>query len=123
MITIAGLQFPKFWRKGGAPKSPTYARKAGPTDIDRCAAEIAAVWRDHQTRVLPHYMKLCSLDQQIEKFSPGAFQIIHNYRSLGEVSGDHLWMIYFKGLLVSETHPAKEMKASIRMVAYRHLAR
>jgi hypothetical protein len=123
MITIAGLQFAKFWRKRNTPKSSTHARKSGETDIERCATEIAAVWRDHQTRVLPAYMKTTSLDEQIEQFSPGAFQIIHNYPSLREVAGDHLWMIYFKGLLLSGTHPAKEMEASIRIVAHRHLDR
>lgn len=69
-------------------------------------------------------MKNASLDQQIEQFSPGAFQVIKKYRSLSAAASyDHLWMIYFKGLLLSETHPAEEMEVSIRKVADRRLAK
>ncbi len=123
MISLADFPPRKFWRKRVEPISPTQGRRSGETEIERCAAEIAEIWRDHHVRVLPAYMIAVSLDQRIEQFSAGAFQIIRKYPSLREAAGPHLWMIYFKGLLLSGTHPAKSMTAIIKIVADRHLVR
>ena len=120
-IMRVDFQLREFWQKRAESSSPPPNQTPGRTEIDRCAAEIAGVWRDHHVRVLPAYMRAASLDRQIEQFSAGAFQIIRKYPQLREAAEPHLWMIYFKGLLLSGTHPASEMKTSVRIVADRHL--
>jgi hypothetical protein len=121
MTAIAQLL--RRWRWGALAGSPPPAGASHQTEIAQCSAEIAALWRDHHVRVLPAHMRIVSLDRQIEQFSTGAFQIVRKYPSLREATDGQLWLIYFKGLLISETHAAKVMKDSIRMVADRHLAR
>lgn len=57
------------------------------------------------------------LHQQIKDFSPVAFDVIvSRFPALKDAKEEHLWLIYFKGLLTAGTHPREEMTKAIQTV-------
>jgi hypothetical protein len=51
-----------------------------------------------------------SLEQQIVRFSSAVFDAIGtSYPMLRNAGQERLWLIYFKGLLIANTHPHEEM--------------
>jgi len=57
------------------------------------------------------------LHQQIKNFSPVAFDVIvSRFPALKNAKQEHLWLVYFKGLLTAGTHPREEMTKAIQTV-------
>jgi hypothetical protein len=64
------------------------------------------------------------LHQQIRNFSPAAFDVIvSRFPALKNAKQEHLWLIYFKGLLTAGTHPREEMTRAIQAVGAEELIR
>lgn len=88
------------------------------SSIQASVTEIAVMWILHwaQTRQAPAE----PLDQQIANFSPRAFDVITTrFSILKRARREHLWMIYFKGLLAAGTHPHDDMIKAIKTVGTR----
>ena len=114
----------------GTPSRPenrsTAASEHTPAPADELASsiqasvtEIAVMWILHwsQTRRAPAE----SLEQRITNFSSRAFDAITaRFAILRRAREDHLWMIYFKGLLTAGTHPRNEMIRAIKAVSARN---
>src|SRR5882672_2705040 len=61
-----------------------------------------------------------SLEQQIIQFSSAVFDAIEtSYPMLRNAGQEHLWLIYFKGLLNANTHPHEQMVPALRNIASR----
>jgi hypothetical protein len=61
-----------------------------------------------------------SLEQQIVQFSSAVFDAIGtSYPMLRNAGQERLWLIYFKGLLIANTHPHEEMVQALRNIASR----
>ena len=59
-----------------------------------------------------------SLEQQIVQFSSAVFDAIGtSYPMLRNAGQERLWLIYFKGLLIANTHPHEEMVQALRNIA------
>ncbi|MEH2510541.1 hypothetical protein V1291_001895 [Nitrobacteraceae bacterium AZCC 1564] len=79
-------------------------------------SEIAVIWMLHRWS-LTQKMQSEPLHQQIRDFSPAAFDvIISRFPALKSAKQEHLWLIYFKGLLTAGTHPRQEMTKAIQTV-------
>jgi len=62
----------------------------------------------------------CSLEQQIVEFSSAVFDAIGTSHPMLQNAGqERLWLIYFKGLLIANTHPHEEMVPALRNIASR----
>ena len=86
------------------------------TSIQASVSEIAVIWMLHRWS-LTHEMQSEPLHQQIKNFSPAAFNvIISRFPMLKSAKQEHLWLIYFKGLLTAGTHPRDEMTKAIQTV-------
>ncbi|WP_424627935.1 hypothetical protein [Bradyrhizobium sp. SYSU BS000235] len=84
--------------------------------IQASVSEIAVVWMLHRWS-LTQKMQSEPLHQQIRDFSPAAFNvIISRFPALKSAKQEHLWLIYFKGLLTAGTHPREEMTKAIQTV-------
>lgn len=103
----------------GPPSSKSTS--GGPEDqltqsIEVGASEIALMWMLHQW-ALPDGMRSEPLDLQIMNFSSTAFAAIGaRFPMLQHAEQEHLWLIYFKGLLVAGTHPQEQMVQAINTV-------
>lgn len=88
------------------------------SSIQASVTEIAVMWILHwaqtrQTSAEP-------LEQQIANFSSRAFDVITTrFSILKRARREHLWMIYFKGLLAAGTHPHDDMIKAIKTVGTR----
>jgi len=61
-----------------------------------------------------------SLEQQIVRFSSAVFDAIGtSYPLLRNAGRERLWLIYFKGLLIANTHSHEEMLPALRNIASR----
>ena len=61
-----------------------------------------------------------SLEQQIVRFSSAVFDAIETSCPMLRNAGrERLWLIYFKGLLIANTHPPEEMVPALRNIAAR----
>lgn len=86
-------------------------------------SEIAVIWMLHRWS-LTQQMQGEPLDQQIRNFSPVAFDVIvSRFPALKNAKQEHLWLIYFKGLLTAGTHPREEMTKAIQTVGAQELIR
>lgn len=84
--------------------------------IEVGASEIALMWMLHQW-ALPDGMRGEPLDLQIMNFSSTAFAAIGaRFPMLQHAEQEHLWLIYFKGLLAAGTHPQEQMVQAINTV-------
>lgn len=87
--------------------------------IQSSVAEIAVMWMLH------HWSRAGErrpdpLDVQIENFSTaGLAAIAAHGPPLRHAKREHLWMIYFKGLLAAQTHPQEQMIKAIKAVGER----
>jgi hypothetical protein len=104
----------------GGPQSSKSA-SGSPEDqlaqsIEVGASEIALMWMLHQW-ALPDGMRSEPLDLQMMNFSSTAFAAIGaRFPMLQHAEQEHLWLIYFKGLLAAGTHPQEEMVQAINTV-------
>jgi hypothetical protein len=58
-----------------------------------------------------------SLEQQIVEFRSTVFEaLLAGYPVLRDAGNEHLWFIYFKGLLNANTHPREEMVSALRNI-------
>jgi hypothetical protein len=88
--------------------------------IEVGASEIALMWMLHQW-ALPDGMRSEPLDLQIMNFSSTAFAAIGaRFPMLQHAEQEHLWLIYFKGLLSAATHPQEQMVEAINTVRKLH---
>jgi hypothetical protein len=84
--------------------------------IEDGASEVALMWMLHQW-ALPDGVRSEPLDQQIVNFSPTAFAAMGaRFPMLQHAEQEHLWLIYFKGLLAAGTHPQEQMVEAINTV-------
>lgn len=89
------------------------------TSIQASVAEIAVMWVLHSWS-RAREQRAENLDQQIKNFSAAALAAIAaHYPMLANAEQKHLWMIYFKGLLASNTHPREQMIQAIKTVGER----
>jgi hypothetical protein len=89
------------------------------TSIQASVSEIAVVWMLHKWS-LTREMQSEPLHQQIRDFSPVAFDVIvSRFPMLKSAKQEHLWLIYFKGLLTAGTHSREEMTKAIQTVGAR----
>lgn len=86
------------------------------SSIQASVSEIAVIWMLHKWS-LTQKMQSEPLHQQIKNFSPVAFDVIvSRFPALKNAKEEHLWLIYFKGLLTAGTHPREEMTKAIQTV-------
>ena len=92
------------------------ARQSGSSllkdQLDLSITEIAVVWILHYG-MLP-YSPLRSLTRDIVDFYPAALSTILRVEALRNAKQSELRLIYFKGLIVSLTHPRSEMVEAVR---------
>jgi hypothetical protein len=87
--------------------------------IQASVSEIAVIWMLHKWSLTPEIQSE-PLHQQIRNFSPVAFDVIvSRFPTLKSAKQEHLWLIYFKGLLTAGTHPREEMTRAIQTVGAR----
>jgi hypothetical protein len=103
------------WRKVSVPLS-SFASASPPSAsfIDTSVLEVALTWILHQ-RVLSTIRCHHSLDRQIVDFSRSVFDAIGS-AGRHDIKSEHLWMIYFTGLLFAKTHPREAMVAAINTI-------
>lgn len=82
-------------------------------------SEVALMWILHQ-HALSVGRRRGVLYQQISDFSITVFKTI--LRDSPGTKHEHLWMIYFKGLIVSNTHPRDVMVEAIHRVQAQNFA-
>lgn len=84
--------------------------------IQDSAAEIAIIWILHRS-ALTQKQRDEPLDQQIRNFSATAFDaIVARFPALRGARNEHLWLIYFKGLLASATPTRGQMLEAIKTI-------
>lgn len=94
---------------GQAPQ----ARRGGPTyQLDLSITEIAVMWILHYWTVPRRPLR--SLTQDIVEFYPVALDAILRADAMRGARQSDLRLIYFKGLIVAQTHPKPEMIDAIR---------
>ena len=84
---------------------------SGLEHLDLTLTEIAVIWMLHH-RARP--MAQASLTRQIVEFYPVAMNAISGADGLRGAKQVHLRLIYFKGLIVAQTHPMPQMVDAIR---------
>ncbi len=105
------------------PSPPEYSPDELASSIQASVSEIAVIWMLHKWS-LTQKMQSEPLHQQIRNFSPAAFDvIISRFPALKSAKQEHLWLIYFKGLLTAGTHPREEMTKAIQAVGAQELIR
>lgn len=98
------------------PSLPSPSPDELAASIQASVSEIAVVWMLHRWS-LTQKMQSEPLHQQIRNFSPAAFDVIvSRFPALKNAKQEHLWLIYFKGLLTAGTHPREEMTKAIQTV-------
>ena len=87
--------------------------------IDGSIAQASVMWLLHRgLEVVQDQGE--SLEQQIVQFSSAVFDAIGtSYPMLRNAGQEHLWLIYFKGLLIANTHPHEKMVQALRNIASR----
>lgn len=86
------------------------------SSIQAGVSEIAVIWMLHRWS-LTQKAQSEPLHQQIKDFSSVAFDaIVSRFPALKDAKEEHLWLIYFKGLLTAGTHPREEMTKAIQTV-------
>lgn len=87
--------------------------------IEMNVSQVALMWILHQ-RALSTRKPNEPLHQQISEFSAPVFKAILS--DSPSIKREHLWMIYFKGLIVSNTHPRETMVQAIHLVQAQNVA-
>jgi hypothetical protein len=83
--------------------------------IQASVTEIAVMWILHWSQIRQGPAQ--PLDQQIANFGSRAFDAITTrFPALRRARREHLWMIYFKGLLAAGTHPQDDMIKAIKAI-------
>jgi hypothetical protein len=82
--------------------------------IEGSIAQVSVMWTLHHG-----FLKRGEpLEKQIVQFSSAVFDAIGaNYPILRNARRERFWFIYFKGLLIANTHPREEMVLALRKVA------
>jgi len=80
--------------------------------LNLSVTEIAIMWLLHQRTLLPRSQQL--LASAIVEFYPVALSAISRAGSLRDAKQSDLRLIYFKGLIVAQTHPRSQMIDAIR---------
>lgn len=102
--------------EASSPSALTHSPDELASSIQASVSEIAVIWMLHRWS-LTQKMQDKPLHQQIRDFSPAAFNvIISRFPALKNAKQEHLWLIYFKGLLTAGTHPRDEMTKAIQTV-------
>jgi hypothetical protein len=107
----------------GGELSPDVASRTSADDLNRSIeggiAQVSVMWLLHRgLEVVQDRGE--SLEQQIVQFSSAVFAAIEtSYPMLRNAGQEHLWLIYFKGLLTANTHPREEMVPALRNIASR----
>lgn len=119
-VTLTKLETRRQPSKPEMETPPAILRANSPDElaasIQASVSEIAIIWMLHKWS-LTREMQGEPLDQQIRNFSPAAFDVIvSRFPSLKSAKQEHLWLIYFKGLLTAGTHPREEMAKAIQTV-------
>ena len=86
-------------------------------EIEGSIAQASVMWLLH--RRSDRVQDRCdSLERQIVQFSSAVFDAIGaRYPMLRNEGRERLWFIYFKGLLIANTHPREEMVQAFRGIA------
>ena len=103
--------------------SPGVASRTSDDDLNRSIegsiAQVSVMWLLHRGLDVVHDHGE-SLEQQIIQFSSAVFDAIEtSYPTLRNAGREHLWFIYFKGLLTANTHPYEQMVPALRNIASR----
>lgn len=102
--------------KTSSPSPLTHSPDELASSIQASVSEVAVIWMLHKWS-LTQKMQGEPLHQQIRNFSPAAFEVIvSRFPALKSAKQEHLWLIYFKGLLTAGTHPREEMTKAIQTV-------
>lgn len=80
--------------------------------LNLSVTEVAVMWILHQRTLSP--MSAHSLARTIVEFYPVALNTISRAESLSDAMPADLRLIYFKGLIVAQTHPRWQMVNAIR---------
>jgi hypothetical protein len=103
--------------------SPGVASRTADNDlnssIEGSIAQVSVMWLLHRgLDVVQDHGE--SLEQKIVEFSSAVFDAIEtSYPTLRNAGREHLWFIYFKGLLNANTHPHAQMVPALRNIASR----
>lgn len=90
-----------------------------PSPIETNVSEVSLMWVLHQ-RALSEAKQDKPLHQLIAEFSGTVFRTILS--GSPSIKHEHLWMIYFKGLIVSNTHAREMMVQAIHQVQAQNAA-
>ena len=86
-------------------------------EIEGSIAQVSVMWLLHRRSDLVQG-GYDSLERQIVQFSSAVFNSIGaRYPMLRNEARERLWFIYFKGLLIANTHPREEMVQAFRRIA------
>ena len=107
----------------GGELPPDVASRTADNDlnssIEGSIAQVSVMWLLHRGLDVVHDHGE-SLEQQIIQFSSAVFDAIEtSYPTLRNAGREHLWFIYFKGLLNANTHPHAQMVPALRNIASR----
>lgn len=80
--------------------------------LNLSVTEVAVMWMLHKRTLSP--MSAHSLARTIVEFYPVALNAISRAESLSDAMPSDLRLIYFKGLIVAQTHPRWQMVNAIR---------
>jgi hypothetical protein len=108
---------------GGEMSPDVLASRTSDDDLNRSIeggiAQASVMW------LLHHGLEVAqdrgeSLEQKIVRFSSAVFDAIETSCPMLRNAGrERLWLIYFKGLLIANTHPPEEMVPALRNIAAR----
>ena len=105
----------------GGELSPDVASRTSDGDLTRAIegsiAQVSVMWLLHRgSEALQDRGE--SLEQQILAFSAEVFDAIETDHPMLQNTGqEHLWLIYFKGLLTANTHSHERMVTALRNIA------
>lgn len=118
-LASLGLRKPYLAPKTAPPALPSDPSDELATSIQASVTEIAVMWMLHKWS-LTKEMRSEPLDQQITNFSAVAFSAIKaRFPMLQDAKQEHLWLIYFKGLLTADTHPREQTIHAIKAIGAR----
>lgn len=114
-----GLRKPYSAPETAPPALPSDPSNELAASIQASVTEIAVMWMLHKWS-LAKELRSEPLDQQITQFSAAAFSAIETrFPMLQNAKQEHLWLIYFKGLLTADTHPREQMIQAIKAIGAR----
>jgi hypothetical protein len=88
--------------------------------IEGSIAQVSVMWLLHRGLEVVHDQGE-SLEQKIVQFSSAVFDAIEtSHPMLRNTGQEHLWLVYFKGLLTANTHPREQMVPVLRNIASRN---